>query len=135
MTNQTTNIVSRLGNKLGVQWLNMETLRMITPIVTLLALIVIVGAIAPEFLTPETQIVLAADTATLFVLATGETFVIMIGGIDLSIQAMASLASVIVALLLPDYGYLAFGAAVGVGLVHRYAGGERRVGRPRPRHL
>jgi ribose transport system permease protein len=127
MTNQTTNIVSRLGNKLGVQWLNMETLRMITPIVTLLALIVIVGAIAPEFLTPETQIVLAADTATLFVLATGETFVIMIGGIDLSIQAMASLASVIVALLLPDYGYLAFGAAVGVGLVAGLATGIAQV--------
>ena len=80
-------------------------------------LVVIVGVIEPTFLTPETQIVLAADTATLFILATGQTFVIMLGGIDLSIQAIASMASVIVALLLPDVGYLAFVAAVAAGMV------------------
>ena len=41
------------------------------------------------------------DTAALFILATGVTFVIMLGGIDLSLQSMASLASVVVALYLP----------------------------------
>ena len=48
----------------------------------------------------------------LFVLATGVTFVIMLGGIDLSIQAMASLASVIVALTVDRLGYGAFALAV-----------------------
>jgi ribose transport system permease protein len=43
------------------------------------------------------------------------TFVIMLGGIDLSIQSMASLASVIVALTVADYGYGAFALAIGIG--------------------
>ena len=61
-------------------------------------MIALVGAFQPDFLEPATLLDLASDTAVLFVLATGVTFVIMIGGIDLSIQSMASLASVIVAL-------------------------------------
>jgi ribose transport system permease protein len=43
------------------------------------------------------------------------TFVIMLGGIDLSIQSMASFASVIVALTVARLGYGAFVLAVGVG--------------------
>jgi ribose transport system permease protein len=58
-----------------------------------------------------------ADTATLFIIAAGVTFVIMLGGIDLSIQAVASLSSVIVAALLPGAGYWAFPAALLAGLV------------------
>src|SRR5690606_29412852 len=55
------------------------------------------------------------DTAVLFILATGVTFVIMLGGIDLSIQSMASLASVIVALTISRLGYGSFVLAVAVG--------------------
>ena len=58
---------------------------------------------------------LASDTATLFVMAAGVTFAIMLGGIDLSIEAVASFVSVIVALMLPDLGYLAFAVGVVVG--------------------
>ena len=94
-----------------------------------------------------------ADTATLFVLATGVTFVIMLGGIDLSIQAMASLASVIVALTVARLGYGSFVArgrssarwpASLAGLahvklkhpvLHRHAGRRRRARRHGPGHL
>ena len=48
-------------------------------------------------------------------MAVGVTFVIMLGGIDLSIQSVASLASVIVALCLPRFGYLGFAIATLVG--------------------
>jgi len=57
-----------------------------------------------------------ADTATLFIIAAGVTFVIMLGGIDLSIQSVASLSSVLVAMMLPGAGYWAFPAALLAGL-------------------
>ena len=52
----------------------------------------------------------------LFILATGVTFAILLGGIDLSIQAVASLASVILAQLLPSLGLAAFPVAILSGL-------------------
>ena len=58
-----------------------------------------------------------ADTATLFILAAGITFVVMLGGIDLSIQAVASLSSVIVAITLSHIGYWAFPVTLLVGFV------------------
>ena len=61
---------------------------------------------------PAALLQLADDTVTLFVLAAGVTFVIMLGGIDLSIQAMASLASVIVALTITRLGYGSFVLAI-----------------------
>jgi ribose/xylose/arabinose/galactoside ABC-type transport system permease subunit len=50
-----------------------------------------VGVLQPGFLRPTTLLQLASDTAVLFVLAAGVTFVIMLGGIDLSLQTIASL--------------------------------------------
>jgi ribose transport system permease protein len=95
--------------------LSAEHVRQAMPLVTLAALIVVVGIVTPEFLRPRTLLVLAADTATLFVMAVGVTFVIMLGGIDLSIQSVASLTSVVVALSLPRFGYLGFLLAIMVG--------------------
>jgi ribose transport system permease protein len=94
-----------------------EGLRQWLPLATLVILVVLVGTMQPVFLQPATLLQLASDTAVLFILATGVTFVIMLGGIDLSIQSMASLASVIVALTLADYGYGAFVLAIGVGVL------------------
>ena len=110
-----------------VAGLRLDTLRQWMPVVTLVILCAIVGAITPQFLTVESLLVLAADTATLFVLATGQTFVIMLGGIDLSIQAMASLASVIVALTIDRLGYGSFPLAVFVGAMAGLAGGLAHV--------
>ncbi len=103
-----------------------ETLRQFTPIAILVVLVGLVGIITPEFLSPNTLLTLAGDTATLFVLAAGETFVIILGGIDLSIESAASFCSVIIAMTLPYVGYLSFalgalmGSLIGLlnGLVH-----------------
>ena len=92
-----------------------ERLRQSTPLVTLVVLMALVGALQPSFLTPGALLQLASDTATLFVLACGSSFVIMLGGIDLSIQAMASLASVLVALTIDRLGYGSFVLAVLAG--------------------
>lgn len=102
------------------------TLRDVAPPGLLVLLIVVVELFAPGFVTRDTLIMVLADTAVLFVLATAETFVIMLGGIDLSVQALASLASVLLAQLLVSLGYIAFpivvfaGTAFGLlsGLVH-----------------
>ena len=100
------NIFARLGSDKLRQWL---------PLATLVILVAVVGVMQPVFLEPSTLLQLASDTAVLFILATGVTFVIMLGGIDLSIQSMASLASVIVALTVARFGYGAFVLAVTVG--------------------
>jgi ribose transport system permease protein len=108
---------AKLGDDRFRQWL---------PMATLIVLIIFVGVVEPVFLEPATLLQLASDTAVLFILATGVTFVVMLGGIDLSIQSMASLASVIVALSIGRLGYASFvlaiaiGAAVGLlsGLAH-----------------
>ncbi len=100
------NIFARLGPDKLRQWL---------PLATLVILVAVVGVMQPVFLELSTLLQLASDTAVLFILATGVTFVIMLGGIDLSIQSMASLASVIVALTVARYGYGAFVLAVAVG--------------------
>ena len=53
----------------------------------------------------------------------GTTFVIMLGGIDLSVQAAASFASMVVAELLPRVGYAAFPITILVGLAMGLASG------------
>ena len=90
-------------------------LRDAAPIITLVLLVLLVGAVAPGFLAPETLLVLASDTATLFIMAAGVTFLILLGGIDLSLQSMASMASVFTALLLPVVGWAAFPLALAAG--------------------
>ena len=92
-----------------------DRVRQILPLATLAVLVLLIGILQPGFLAGSMLLQLAGDTAVLFVLATGVSFVIMLGGIDLSIQSMASLASVIVALTLDRLGYAAFGLALLVG--------------------
>lgn len=93
------------------------TIRAAVPIILLLGLVTLIGALRPSFLTADTLLVVMADTATLFILAAGITFVVMLGGIDLSIQAVASLSSVIVAITLSHIGYWAFPATLLVGFL------------------
>lgn len=107
-------LLQRLGPDRVRQWL---------PLATLVLLVAVVGLLEPVFLQPATLLELAGDTAVLFILATGVTFVIMLGGIDLSLQSMASLSSVIVALALPRLGYGAFAAALAAGALAGFLSG------------
>ena len=102
---------------MAVKALGPDDIRKWLPLATLAVLILLVGIAQPSFLQPGTLIELASDTAVLFILATGVTFVIMLGGIDLSIQSMASLASVIVALTITRLGYGSFLLAIVIGAI------------------
>ncbi len=99
------------------------SVRDFAPPALLLALVVLVELFAPGFVTRDTLVMVLADTAVLFLLATAETFVILLGGIDLSIQAVASLASVLLAQLLPSLGPAAFPVAILAGLLFGFASG------------
>jgi ribose transport system permease protein len=100
-----------------VKSLRPDDLRKWLPLATLAALVLMIGIAQPSFLLPSTLIELASDTAVLFILATGVTFVIMLGGIDLSVQSMASLASVVVALTVARLGYGSFLLAIVIGAI------------------
>jgi ribose transport system permease protein len=108
---------------MAVKALRPDDIRKWLPLATLAILILVVGIAQPSFLQPGTLIELASDTAVLFILATGVTFVIMLGGIDLSIQSMASLASVIVALTITRLGYGSFVLAIGIGAIAGFLSG------------
>ena len=84
-------------------------------LIALLVLVLLVGAKEPGFLSPTNLMEMVSDTTTLFLMAAGATFVIMLGSIDLSIQAVASLASVVVAALLPGWGPWAIPVALLAG--------------------
>ncbi len=90
-----------------------ERLRNFVPVLALLVLVFGIAAYEPGFLRPSNLLTVTADTMTLFLMASGATFVIMLGSIDLSIQAIASMTSCIVAALLPGLG----GGALAIALV------------------
>ncbi len=104
-----------------------DRLRQWLPSIALLVLVAAIGIAEPRFLSLGTLLQLADDTVTLIVLAAGVSFVIMLGGIDLSIQAMASLASVIVALTINRLGYVSFVLAVMAGILAGCCAGVAHV--------
>jgi len=85
------------------------------PLVVLVLLVLMVGGYDPTFFSVGNFLTVTADTMTLFLMASGVTFVIMIGGIDLSIQAVASMASCILAVYLASLGIWAIPLAVAAG--------------------
>lgn len=104
-----------------------DRLRPYTPLLLLVILIFGVSIVDPDFASFDTLSVVLSDAAILFVLAAGMTFVIMLGGIDLSVQAAASFASMVVAELLPRVGYAAFPMTIVVGLIIGLASGVVHV--------
>ncbi|MBK1865832.1 ABC transporter permease [Aestuariivirga sp. YIM B02566] len=99
-----------------------ERLHTYLPIVFLIVLVLLVGTYDPSFFSVGNFLTVTADTMTLFLMASGVTLVIMIGGIDLSIQAVASMASCILAAYLGRFGMWTIPLAVLGGAVAGLAG-------------
>jgi galactofuranose transport system permease protein len=101
--------------------------------VALFLLLSLVGGIRYEgFLAPQVFLNLLIDNAFLLVAAVGMTFVILTGGIDLSVGAVVAFTTVLLASLVQDHGWhplaamaftlalgTAFGAAMGF-VIQRY---------------
>ncbi len=79
---------------------------------------VVFAALAPQFLSLDNFVNIAISIAVIGILAVGMTFVILTGGIDLSIGSVAALAGVAAAIISLKFGVAAgFAAALGVGIV------------------
>lgn len=84
--------------------MNIEKLRAHLPWMTLVVLALLVSLVHPAFLQPANLLQMASDVAALFVMALGITLVIYIGGIDLSSQSLANMATVLATVALPACG-------------------------------
>jgi ribose transport system permease protein len=100
----------------------MSTLGML-PALVLLALVF--WAINPRFMTHTNLTIVLQQSAINIVLAAGMTFVILTGGIDLSVGSILAASAMVgvLASLLPDWGLLGVPAAMGLGLVFGLANG------------
>ena len=94
----------------GRSWLDLM------PIVTLGLLVLVMTIGSQRFLTYETLIILLAQSATLIMMGIGETYIILLGSIDLSIAPVAAMSTIIAAMLIPSLGYFAFVVAVLYGI-------------------
>lgn len=93
------------------------------PFIVLAVLVLAVGLYDHTFFSVGNFLSVTADTMTLFLMASGVTLVIMMGGIDLSVQAVASMASCILAAYLARFGIFAIPLAVLGGMLAGLAGG------------
>lgn len=93
------------------------------PILVLITLVLAVSAANPSFLEQRSLFTAADSSAALMILALGAMVVILCGGIDLSIAALASLCSVLVAQWLPTLGIWTVPAVVIVGALAGMAQG------------
>lgn len=75
-------------------------LRETGPLVVLLALFALLWALSPAFRSPTSLSILMMEAAAIGIVAAGQTFVILTGGIDLSVEAMVSFAGVVAAILI-----------------------------------
>ena len=70
------------------------------PLLVLFALAALLWALAPAFRSPTSIMLIGLEAAAIGVVAAGQTFVILTGGIDLSVEAMVSFAGVVAAILI-----------------------------------
>jgi ribose transport system permease protein len=79
--------------------------RTLAPAIALVVILAAIGFLNPDFLTLMSLQNLAADSAVLLLLAAGQTLIILTGRIDLSVGALASLSSILVASWTNDLGW------------------------------
>lgn len=82
----------------------MERIKPHLPWITLAVLAGLVGLANPSFFNPSGIVLLMADIVPLFIMALGMTFAIYIGGIDLSVQQLANMTTVIATVYLASLG-------------------------------
>jgi len=92
----------------------------------LVVLLVLFGVLGDHFLTRVTLVTLANQIPALVVVATGMTFVLVVGGIDLSVGSVLALGSALLGSALTQWGWPLIAAvplALGAGLAAGAANG------------
>ena len=86
----------------------------IGPGLALAAMITVYSVLSPHFLTVSNFMNVLVQCSPLLILAAGQTFPILMGGLDLSQGSIVSLVSVVTAGVMLDHG-LGLGAIAGIG--------------------
>ena len=87
----------------------------IGPMAALLAMLLAFSILSPYFLTSSNLTNVLVQSAPLLILAAGQTFALLMGGLDLSQGSIVSLVSVVTAGVMMHHS-LALGAAAGLGV-------------------
>lgn len=91
------------------------------PLLILIGLCIVITLITPRFLSPTNLAGLARQSAILLIAAMGVSLVIMMGGIDLSVEGIMALSSVLASLLVasikPETGALKLGPNFNIGIL------------------
>ncbi len=98
MSETTMTNVGRGANSLGK--VVRQILGKMGPLLVLLFLVAILYVLSPPFRNPSSMMLIGLEAAAIGVVAAGQTFVILTGGIDLSVEAMVSFSGVIAAILI-----------------------------------
>ena len=92
-------------------------LRLIGPIIMVPILVIAFTALNPRFLYPENLLNIVSAATVLMILAVAQTFVIIMGSIDLSVGSVVTLTGVSAALLLQHFGAIGLLIVPVIGLV------------------
>jgi len=92
----------------------------IGPSIALLAMLLAFSILSPHFLTASNLTNVLVQSAPLLILAAGQTFALLMGGLDLSQGSIVSLVSVVTAGVMMRHS-LPLGAAAGIGVGVRVA--------------
>lgn len=84
-------------------------------VVSIIMLVIVFTAINSNFLSASNISNILTDISPLLIMGCGVTFVLLIGSIDLSIGSICSCSAVILALLIPELGSLAYLVALFYG--------------------
>lgn len=101
----TTGAIARLGAPTRFsQTARRQLLLMVMPMIVLAVLVTAIAVANPNFLRPASLWTVLDSAVPLLILASGAMLVILCGGIDLSVAALASMSSVLVAIWIPGLG-------------------------------
>jgi ribose/xylose/arabinose/galactoside ABC-type transport system permease subunit len=70
------------------------------PALVLLAMIAVLWILSPPFRSPTSLLLIGLEASAIGLVAAGQTFVILTGGIDLSVEAMVSFCGVVAAIII-----------------------------------
>src|SRR5947209_9963827 len=70
------------------------------PLMVLILMFAVLWVLAPAIRSPTSLLLIGLEVAAIGILAAGQTFVILTGGIDLSVEAMVSFSGVLAAILI-----------------------------------
>ena len=82
--------------------------------IALILVLIVFTSLAPQFLSPENIVIMSKHVAINALLAIGMTFIILTGGIDLSVGSIVGLTAMIAGglinegIILPQFGIIAY---------------------------